>query len=573
MQKIRKFLKKLTTKQAIVIIVSVGFIVYFNSLFNGFVWDDEEQIVNNSVIHSLGNFSQIFSGATFNTGGTATLSGWFFRPLITLWFMLGYAIFNGNAFGFHFLQLVLHLTNAVLIYLLLDNLTKSRRSIMARGLNISAAIIFAIHPGISEAVNYISAVSELAYTTTTLGALYLAISKKKINFTLIGILIFVGFLFKESALAAIPIFALFGILFAFNSKKKYLFTSLYLTLSYFTLRLLIVRTPIRHPEYSPISEASLIERLLTIPAEIFDYLRLTFYPMRLAVSQHYVVKSAQDPRFILGTITTILFLLSIVVLYRKTRSKILLFGFSILALSFGIISNIFPLDMTITERWLYFPMIGIIFIIYEFIYNLPRTKFYTSMLLVIFLIYISFFSLRTITRNTNWKTGLALYSHDIDSTGDSFDLENNLGVELYRAGEKDKASIHFRRSIELQPKWHFAYNNLGAYYQGTGNYEEAEKYYLKTLELSDYHLAHVNLSTIYLVQEMYDKTISTATESLGKLPYNSRLWSILTYAQFQNDQLEDALLSAKNAYTLSPSSQNYAMLVRIQQALVNPSPK
>jgi len=40
----------------ILLLILVGFLVYFNSLSNGFVWDDEEQVVNNVLVHSLSNF-------------------------------------------------------------------------------------------------------------------------------------------------------------------------------------------------------------------------------------------------------------------------------------------------------------------------------------------------------------------------------------------------------------------------------------------------------------------------------------------------------------------------------------
>ena len=58
---IKNFLSNLNSKKVIWIIVLVGFGVYFNSLFNGFVWDDEEQIVNNAIIQSMSNLPQIFS--------------------------------------------------------------------------------------------------------------------------------------------------------------------------------------------------------------------------------------------------------------------------------------------------------------------------------------------------------------------------------------------------------------------------------------------------------------------------------------------------------------------------------
>ncbi len=59
------------------IIAVIGFLVYVNSLPNGFVWDDEEQIVNNLVIRDWKNLPLLFESSTFYAGG-AGLSGGFY---------------------------------------------------------------------------------------------------------------------------------------------------------------------------------------------------------------------------------------------------------------------------------------------------------------------------------------------------------------------------------------------------------------------------------------------------------------------------------------------------------------
>jgi hypothetical protein len=48
---LKKFFVPLTSVKAVHFIVIIGLIVYCKSLFNGFVWDDGDQIVN----HYLGS--------------------------------------------------------------------------------------------------------------------------------------------------------------------------------------------------------------------------------------------------------------------------------------------------------------------------------------------------------------------------------------------------------------------------------------------------------------------------------------------------------------------------------------
>src|SRR6266567_485460 len=85
--------KPLTTTKAISIIVLIGIIVYFNSLFNGFVSDDASQIVDNSLVHSLSNTLLFFTNAIFlkNTGSNSD-----YRPIQSVLQTLIYTL-SGSA--------------------------------------------------------------------------------------------------------------------------------------------------------------------------------------------------------------------------------------------------------------------------------------------------------------------------------------------------------------------------------------------------------------------------------------------------------------------------------------------
>ena len=97
-------------------------IVYGVSLSNGFVWDDEEQIVNNAIIQNLHNIPYLFTASTFNTGGAGGLSGWYYKPLMPFVFSIIFWMFGNNAFGFHLFDIFLHFINGVLIFILFRSL-------------------------------------------------------------------------------------------------------------------------------------------------------------------------------------------------------------------------------------------------------------------------------------------------------------------------------------------------------------------------------------------------------------------------------------------------------------------
>lgn len=552
------------------ILFLAAFLVYGNSLLNDFVWDDEEQIVKNTIIHSLKNFPSILSGATFQTGG-AGLSGWFFRPLLTFSFMINYALFRQNAFGFHLFQVFFHFLNGVLIFKIIQLLLLPEKSKATTFISFLVSLIFIVHPGISEAVSYISALSEVMYTFFNLLAIFLIV---KVNpkflkpslIVAVSVFLFLGMLFKESAIVVFPIIIAFLLIYRRSDWKRWLVTLGVVLSIYLFVRLVLTGTPIRSPEFSPISEAPLWERLLTVPLGLLNYLRIAFYPAHLAISQHFVVRSLTFSTFLLPLLLDLIFAGFLFFVAWRLKSKLVVLGLLWFGLGFSLISNLFPLDMTIAERWLYFPMIGIMFILAALLNWLFQHKAKLIPLYLIFLVgFIVTLSVRTVFRSLNWHDGLTLYTHDIKISQNSFDLENNLGVELFRKGQVQEAKVHFERSIKLQPKWHFAYNNLGAVYQSEGNLNLAKNLYQLSIEKGNYYLAYENLAQLRHKTEKPEDLLPFIESSLGRLPNNEILNKIASLTYYQIGTAESAKFYAQRAYLLNPSYENYSLLLQMTQ--------
>jgi len=133
---------------------------------------------------------------------------------------------------------------------------------------------------------------------------------------------------------------------------------------------------------------------------------------------------------------------------------------------------------------------------------------------------------RTLIRTLDWRDGLRLFSHDIAYGENSFDLQNNLGVELFRAGRIEEAKPHFEKSIEHSPLWWTAYNNLGVVYQRRGNFDKAKELYRQSIENGDYYLAYENLAVLIYKTEGKEKARKFVETALQKLPDNQTLKQI-----------------------------------------------
>ena len=132
-------------------------LVYGNSLFSGFVWDDESIVVNRGEFFAdSSNITTILSSedSTHVYGKTNP----YYRPLNTLSYMLDYHLWGHQPFGYHLENLLLHALAVVLLFLLVDSVFDDRF------LAFTTSILFALYPVNSEAVNFVSARNNILCT-------------------------------------------------------------------------------------------------------------------------------------------------------------------------------------------------------------------------------------------------------------------------------------------------------------------------------------------------------------------------------------------------------------------------
>lgn len=130
-----------------------------------------------------------------------------------------------------------------------------------------------------------------------------------------------------------------------------------------------------------------------------------------------------------------------------------------------------------------------------------------------------------------------LYSRDIKKNS-SFDLQNNLGVELFRTGRFDQAKKYFEISTNLAPYWWVNWNNLGASFEREKNYKKATDYYKKSINNGQYYLAYENLAKILVLHgKDQKKTEEFLQRALNLFPENENLQQIQAfYRQRLNQQ-------------------------------------
>ena len=127
------------------VLAVLALLAYHNSFDNSFHFDDSHSIVDNPHIRSLANIPRFFvDPAAFSV----MPQGAMYRPLLLVSYALNYAVSGYEIASYHVVNFLLHVVNAGLVYLLGLRLLGCRRSALM------GAALFAVHPVLSEPVNY-----------------------------------------------------------------------------------------------------------------------------------------------------------------------------------------------------------------------------------------------------------------------------------------------------------------------------------------------------------------------------------------------------------------------------------
>jgi protein O-mannosyl-transferase len=552
----------LTTAKAITWIIVIGFIVFCNSLFNGFVGDDKIYITNNLPTHII-SLSNAFGPSIFNTQGQ-------YRPIPSLYFSIQYVLFGANTFFYHFFQLLLHIGCSILLFILF-------RKFFSVTLTFFLVLIFLVHPLQVESVSYISqTVSELFFFSGMLA--FLLSLKKKISvktLITISLLLLFSFLTKETGVLFFLLILTYSLLFNRKYTLKFLCVGIMSLAIYIFLRYFVGHVDLDTKQLSPIAMLPLQERWISFPDIIFYYVKSFILPLYLAYDQQWVITSIDFIHFYLPLFADFLFFIAIcgagVFIQKKQKKNTRLFLFFCLwfASGIGLIMQVFALDATVADRWFYFPLAGLLGIIGIFIESGTWSKNSKKISVVVTVCIFVLLSLRTMVRNTNWSDGITLFSHDV-KISDNPNLDGNLAYELLLDNRVSEGMYYLQKSVYAKPNASNLYD-LGSYYEQAHDYQKALYYYSLSIEQKDRSYGE-NEAKEHAYQGMA-RTLTlhgnpkTAKEFLNNTikiyPRDGSYWAFLSIVEYKSGDQNEALIAAKQAKILLHNSSANILYDRI----------
>src|SRR3972149_10838390 len=135
---------------SLLLLASVSFLVYANTLGHEFVYDDDVQILRNQWIRSPEHIPKYFTGDVWSFRNPGEPKSNYYRPVQLLAYLGLYQVAGLNPFAYHLVNVLLHVACTWLVFLV------ARRLLQEQGLSLAAALLFATHPIHTEAVAWVA---------------------------------------------------------------------------------------------------------------------------------------------------------------------------------------------------------------------------------------------------------------------------------------------------------------------------------------------------------------------------------------------------------------------------------
>lgn len=572
---------------SIAVLAFVGVLVYFNSLSNGFVFDDYVVIVQNKYLTARGaDFLSFFNHAYFKiAGGEAS-----YRPVATLSYYLIHLAAGLNPFYYHLSSVLLHILNVLLVYRLARLILKNPLAALVAGL------LFACHPVQTETVDCIAYNEDLLACFFYLLAFiwYLKATPEDAKKTAVkyysGSLIcfLLGLLSKEMAITLPAVLLLYDLTLRAADRQSFgpamiLKTvkdrgGLYVgyaavSLFYLVLRFKFLSNP---AEQATSFYASLIERILYLPDHIFSFMKLAIFPA--ALNADYVF-SYPPGFFAMSNLVgfAVVVGLAAVSFYIYKYSRKIFFCIWWFLITLFPVYNIIPIFNPLAERYLYIPLIGfclLVSIIFSSLYlkrfaKSPPLKIVT---LVALLTVVGSYATATVLRNPDWKDNFTLWSKTVVSSPNSSIAHGSLGRAYQERGQLEKAVAEYEKALRIYPADYKAHYNLGVIYDQQDLPAKAVHHYQRAIELNPQYIdARFNLGNVYQKQGLLDKAVQQFRKVIELDPQDVEARNNLGVVYARQDKLDRAIIEWEKVLDIDPTNQSARQNVAKARAILNKS--
>jgi tetratricopeptide (TPR) repeat protein len=488
-------------------LAALVWLAYWGSLHGPFAFDDWHVIPQNPSVRGPSDIPSFFKDPTTFSLLVANRD---YRPVFLTSMALCWSAGGGSTFPFHVVSVFLHMSNVLLLFLILRRCFASGRDHPgawavphAEWAALLASTLFAVHPLASESINYISSQSVPLAALFYLLSFYLFCTvyderdgssgwSSRGRRVACYMAYFLALLSKPIAITLPLILVLWDLLIGgrtpqpeggspsawmrslFRIRKHLPFVAV--TILYLSIRSVVLSgSPGPTEAVRPI----LTHYLTQASALVFFYFKLALVPLGLNVDPEYpLATSFLDPR-VMVSLAVLAILAGLLVRFRRHRVLVfwsLWFPSCLLITTFAVV-----LPQVVNEHRVYLSLAGFCAVVGLLFFQLwssfPITLLDLSIgarsgrrligaLMLGGLVALAF---ATQERTRVWSSDLTLWEDSVQHGG-SWRPHMNYALALEAAGRSDEALEHFEEAVELGP-YAFPHLNLGNALITRGDYD------------------------------------------------------------------------------------------------------
>ncbi|NKE69926.1 tetratricopeptide repeat protein [Candidatus Manganitrophus noduliformans] len=545
-------------------------LIYSNTWDASFHLDDDINIVENRAIR----IKSLDLSSLIQAGFRSPLPN---RFVANMSFALNYYFGGLHVFGYHWINTLIHLGAALLLYFFLYQtflLQRLRRSISFPGEAAAvAALLWAIHPIQTQSVTYIvqRMTSLSAFFYLLAFVLYLqgrkGMEAKRLSgfqsrsgywYLGSGLAALLSFGSKETAITLPMMIVLYDFLFFTGEDRKRvkkavpIYLALWIGTGLIALLYLWGATGAFGALQEGVSKQYGVDyipwdlRLMTGARVLVYYLSLLFFPhpSRLNLDYDFPLSySLLNPPTTLLSAVVLIGLLFFAAVSWKKKPLLVFFVFWYFG-NLLLESTVLQLDLVFEHR-LYLPSVAFFVCITLGLLrwaSAPAPEWVSIFISLLLAGLISVQAFWTFERNQVWREEITLWQDTISKSPRKARPYEALGAAFAEQGRFDEAIQVFLTALRLNEKDAKVHTNLGVAYYKKGKIEQAISELKRAIEINKRDaLAYYNLANIFTDRERWDDAIEAYEKAIEILPDKTMIRHNLAYALNRKGMRQEAI--------------------------------
>src|SRR5947209_3650672 len=525
----------------------------------------------------------VYEVPQINSGLTWHNIGWAFTaipspswcPLTNISHMVEFSLFGANPGAIHAINVLLHTTSVLLLFLLLWRMTGSTwRSAFV-------AAIFAIHPLRAESVAWITERKDVLSGVFCMLRLWAYIVYARRPGVLRYCLVFVVFacgLMSKPMLVTVPVVLLLldhwplrratGL----RQWSRLAFEKIpLLALSALSCVATIAIQTVAESSFVP---PSLLSRTKNAFVSVIVYIRETLWPAGLSVFYPHP-RDHLDNWLVLVAALLVLGITGLALIVRRKHPYMIVGWFWYLVMLSPVLGIVQAGRQAHADRFTYLPQIGLGLVITWAVADLT-TRWWMRREILAAAAAIALIASAFVARaQTNyWRDSEALWSHAIAVTKNNGFAHASLADLLLRRGRLDDAIIHCREALKIDPRDADAHNNLGLALLQKGRESEAAFEFRQSLDIDSHQMnAATNLAWILATSPDSAtrdgaKAVELAEDVFQHAGHpRSIVLRTLSAAYAETGRFPDAINAAEAASQLATAQGNIGLAEDLQRCI------